>query len=288
MKSPQNDFGKQIKYAPVWQPYFRLPGQKNDGIAFGSHTRVTGNTLQIKDKIRTGEHTGESMYTQLIVLAGGAGLRFGGAGATPKPLAELHGSFMIEHVVRPFVDAGVRDIHVAAGCNFEVLHAHLSGREFAWHVHDTGADTNTGGRVKQVAAKLDTDTFFLCYADGLADLDVADLAAQHRDLQCAVTMTVCHPHSNYGIATLDGLRVTDLREKPLLRDTWVNGGFFVLDRVAIDAVKGDATSWERDTLPQLALGGQVAAYRHHGDWVTVDSQKELPDAEAFVQRRDRV
>lgn len=225
------------------------------------------------------------MYTTMIVLAGGAGLRFGGLASTPKPLAKLCGSAMIEHVVRPFVSAGVTNIHVAAGQNFDALHRHLPALNPAWHVHDTGAGTDTGGRLKKVAQMVDAETFFVAYADGLADLDVTALATQHNAARCSVTMTLCRPRSNYGIVSLEGDRVTDLREKPLLKNTWVNGGFFVVDQAALDVLDGDATSWEQDALPHLAQNGHVAAFRHHGKWITVDSQKELPLAEAFVKRR---
>ena len=46
--------------------------------------------------------------------------------------------------------------------------------EFDWTVTvaDTGADTMTGGRIKQSQKYLDDEPFLCTYGDGIADVDI--------------------------------------------------------------------------------------------------------------------
>lgn len=223
------------------------------------------------------------MVGSLIVLAGGESVRFGGKTAPPKPVAELLGAPMIEHVVQPYLRAGVRDIHVATGSNTHAIRTRLSTSDIGFHIHDTGPHTASGGRINALMEVVDNKPFHLCYADGIADLDVRALTAFHRAQDCAVTATLCHPRASYGVATVDGARITKMDEKPLLDQMWVNGGFYVVDPTRLPHIDSPQTSWEEMLLPQLAATGQLAGYRHTGQWVTVDSQKDIPTAEAALR-----
>src|SRR3546814_4438567 len=53
-------------------------------------------------------------------------------------------------------------------------------------------------------------------------------------------------------------------EKPSGDGSWINGGFFVLERGVLDYIAGDPTIWERDPLEKLARDGQISAYLHEG------------------------
>ena len=45
---------------------------------------------------------------------------------------------------------------------------------------DTGAETQTGGRIKRVGEYIGDETFMLTYGDGVADIDIAKLLEFHR------------------------------------------------------------------------------------------------------------
>ncbi len=58
-------------------------------------------------------------------------------------------------------------------------------------------------------------------------------------------MTVVRPHSQWGIALIDGSeRITGFKEKPRL-DYWINGGFFVCAPAFLESVDADSVL-ERD------------------------------------------
>jgi glucose-1-phosphate cytidylyltransferase len=137
---------------------------------------------------------------------------------------------------------------------------------------DTGRDTPTGGRVHAVLDRLGGAPFFLTYGDGVADIDLAGLAAAHAAAGATATMTVVRPELPFGVALLDGDRVTGFREKPRA-DHWVNGGFFLCEPEIGDYLAPDAVL-EREPLERLAADGRLHAHRHEGFWACMDTYKD--------------
>ena len=85
-------------------------------------------------------------------------------------------------------------------------------------------------------------------------------------------MTVVRPELPFGVAMLDGERVSGFHEKPVA-EHWVNGGFFVVEPGALEYLDGDAVL-ERAPLERLAADGALAAYRHTGFWRCLDTAKD--------------
>ena len=54
----------------------------------------------------------------------------------------------------------------------------------------------------------------------------------------------------------------------------MNGGFFVVNPVALDYITDDSTIWEREPLQKLAKGGELSAYKHYGFWQPMDTLQD--------------
>ena len=54
----------------------------------------------------------------------------------------------------------------------------------------------------------------------------------------------------------------------------MNGGFFVLEPKVFDYIAGDKTVWEREPMEQLAVDGQLSAYKHSGFWQPMDTLRD--------------
>jgi glucose-1-phosphate cytidylyltransferase len=67
-------------------------------------------------------------------------------------------------------------------------------------------------------------------------------------------------------------RVTGFQEKPILREYWINGGFFVFRPEVFECWQG--ANLERDVLPLLSSQGQLRMFRHVGFWRSMDTYKE--------------
>jgi glucose-1-phosphate cytidylyltransferase len=211
----------------------------------------------------------------VAILCGGKGTRMTGHDATvPKPLVEIGGRPILWHVMSIYAAHGLNRFILLTGHGAAEIDAFAATTPAEWDVScvDTGKETLTGGRVARARDLLQDGTFCLTYADGVADIDLDALLAFHREEGAAATMTVVRPQNPWGVANLDGDRVRGFAEKPPL-DCWVNGGFFVMEPRALDAIGADDVL-ERRPLEDLAGRNELAAYRHAGFWDCMDTYKD--------------
>jgi glucose-1-phosphate cytidylyltransferase len=140
---------------------------------------------------------------------------------------------------------------------------------------DTGENTLTGGRLRRVAEYLrDDEDFCFTYGDGVSDVNLTELIAFHRRHGRIASVTAVQPPGRYGALKMDGDAVTGFIEKPDGDGGWINGGFFVLSRAALNYVDGDLVSWEGEPLARLAIEGELQAYRHPGFWQPMDTLRD--------------
>ncbi len=237
-----------------------------------------------------------------MILAGGFGTRISEESSVrPKPMVEIGGMPILWHVMKIYASHGITDFIICCGykghmikqwfANYELRHAdvtfdlasgtrtlHRNGIE-PWTVTlaDTGEDTMTGGRVKAASKYLDKDQpFLLTYGDGVGDIDISATLSFHREHGRLATMTAVQPEGRFGAFTLaaDQPLVTSFSEKPKGDGAWVNGGFFVLNPGVIDYIQDSSTVWEQEPLKQLASDGEIAAYRHKGFWMPMDTLRD--------------
>ena len=236
---------------------------------------------------------------KVAILAGGLGTRMGQeTEIRPKPMVEIGGRPILWHVMKLYAHYGFDDFVVAAGYKGEYIkrwisdYASLAGNitvrlragqvqvrdseceDWTVHVVDTGAATNTGGRIKRLREWVGPSTFMLTWGDGVADVDLDRLLAFHRAHGRLATMTAVRPPARYGHIHTEGDRIVEFTEKPQIGEGWINGAFFVLEPGVFDYIEGDDTQWEREPLEQLAKDGELMAYRHHGFWQCMDTPRE--------------
>lgn len=212
-----------------------------------------------------------------VILCGGRGTRLGEHGrSVPKALINIGGKPIIWHLMSNYVHYGIRDFVLCLGFLGDEIEANPLLKSTDWNVTfvDTGLDTNTGGRLRQVAGELaGEETFCMTYGDGLSDVDISSLIDFHREHGRSATVTAVHPNSNFGIMDVaeDG-RITAFREKPVLKE-WINGGFFVFTQQIFDQL-GENDVLEREPFERLSEAGQMMAYKHEGFWKCMDTFKD--------------
>jgi glucose-1-phosphate cytidylyltransferase len=194
----------------------------------------------------------------------------------------VRGTPILMHVMRIYAEQGHTDFVLSVGYLKEVIGDYFRDKHTEWNVRlvDTGAETGTGGRIRRCADLLE-ETFFATYADGLSDLSLDALLAFHRSHPGLATVTAIPLPTQYGTIDLEASgRITGFREKPILREHWVNAGFFVFDRAVLDRWEGD--DLEREVFPALARDGRLYAYRHDGFFRSLDSYKDHQEIERLA------
>jgi glucose-1-phosphate cytidylyltransferase len=195
----------------------------------------------------------------------------------PKALVEIGGRPILWHVIGIYAAQGFERFLLATGYLGEAVEEFVAGEPWPGGVAvecvDTGLDTPTGGRLVRLADRLQGGTFCATYADGVADIDLAELLGFHEEHGDLATMTVVRPHLQWGVAELgSGGRVRGFAEKPR-SEHWINGGFFCFDPGALGYL-GEDSVLEREPLARLSAEDQLRAYRHEGFWDCMDTYKD--------------
>jgi glucose-1-phosphate cytidylyltransferase len=167
------------------------------------------------------------------------------------------------------------------------LEVHGSNTEsFKVTLVDTGLNTKTAGRLKQVKKYLDNEDFMLTYGDGVSDINLKELLAFHKSHNKIATVTAIQMDSRFGgMDVSDNGDVTSFREKAKDESKWINGGFFVLKPGVFNYLQKDVNNmmWEDEPLERLAEDKQLAAYQHKGFWKCMDALRDKLELEALWQ-----
>jgi len=221
---------------------------------------------------------------QVVILCGGAGRRaWPLTEDVPKPMLPIGGSPILVHLMQLFADQGHTEFVLSVGYRQEVIRDYFAGNHRDWRIDivDTGEDADTGERLRGCAPLL-RETFFATYGDGLCDVPLDALLAFHHTHGGFATLTNVPLNCQYGIVEADAQgRVVSFREKPVLREHWINAGFMVMEREIFG--KWPGPNLERDVLPSLARAGQVYAYQHDGFFKALDSAKDQQELDEMLR-----
>jgi len=237
-----------------------------------------------------------------VILAGGLGTRLSEETASrPKPMVEIGGRPILWHIMKIYAAHGITDFIVCLGYKGHVIKEyfqnyfllgsdvtfHLGSGEMtllrkateAWNVTlvDTGEHTQIGGRIRRVLQHVaDEEAFCLTYGDGVGNVDIGAVIAQHRSEGRLATVTAMQPPGRFGAIRYEGRRVLGFQEKPQGDGGWINGGFFVCSpRVGEYIPDGDdSIVWEREPMERLAADGELGVYFHDGFWQPMDTVRD--------------
>ena len=193
---------------------------------------------------------------KVIILAGGVGSRLSEESLLkPKPLIEIGGKPILWHIMKIYSSYGLNDFIICCGykgylikeyfsnyflhmsdVTFDMQNNHMEihrKRTEPWRVTlvDTGDNTLTGGRLRRVSEYLkDEENFCFTYGDGVSDVNITELIKYHKSHGKLATLTAVRPPGRYGALKFsENNSVVDFYEKPEGDESWINGGFFVLD-----------------------------------------------------------
>jgi len=221
---------------------------------------------------------------EALLLAGGKGERLGeAAGGLPKPLVPVAGRPLASYALSRLAAAGVDRVIVACAAGLEGdFERELAGYGPEIVAVGEQAPLGRGGGLRLAAsARLEDGPVLAANGDEILDVELGALLAAHGESAAAATIVVAPMPSAFGVVEL-GVddRVTAFMEAPHLPH-WVNAGLYVLGDDALGRLpeRGDH---ETLTFPQLAAEGRLAAYRHEGLWLTVNTPKDLRRAEEVL------
>ena len=248
---------------------------------------------------------------KVVIFAGGLGTRISEETDTrPKPMVEIGGKPILWHIMKIYSSYGFNDFIICLGYKGYIIkeyfmhyfihnsdvtielgsnkvEVHGSNTEsFKVTLVDTGQQTKTAGRLKQIRKYIGDEDFMLTYGDGLSDVNLEDLLKFHREKGRVATVTAVQMDARFGGMDLNNNgEVVSFREKAKDESKWINGGFFVLKPAVFNYLQGDMNEmmWEDEPLEKLTEDNQLAAYRHQGFWKCMDALRDKIELESMWQ-----
>lgn len=218
------------------------------------------------------------MKPKVVILAGGKGMRlYEETAYKPKPLVEIGHMAIIEHIMKIYMGYGFNDFIICTGYKGKMIENYFPMKSYKSPYSvtfvDTGLNTKTAGRIRQIKDHIDTEDFLLTYGDGVADIDINALYEFHKKHGKVATLTGIHPTSKFGEIVIDNGKVVEYKEKPKM-NKYVSGGFYVFNKKFFDYLKDDCF-FEQGILRQLVKEGELYAYKHDGQWECMDTYKDV-------------
>lgn len=244
---------------------------------------------------------------KVVIFAGGLGTRISEETDTrPKPMVEIGGKPILWHIMKIYSHFGLNEFIICLGYKGYVIkeyfmHYFLHNSDITIElgsnnieIHDTnteafkvtlvetGLNTKTAGRLKQIQKYIGDEDFMLTYGDGVCDVNLKELLAFHKSHNKIATVTSVQLDARFGGMDVgpDG-EVLSFREKAKDESKWINGGFFVLKSEVFNYLQGDVANkmWEDEPLESLANDNQLVAFRHRGFWKCMDALRDKIELE---------
>ena len=220
---------------------------------------------------------------KVLILCGGKGERLKPlTESVPKPLVKIKDRPILSYLLSHFESYGFREFVIAVGYKSDALIQYFkqNHRNLKIEIVNSG-DVDIIERIKD-AAKYLSDDFIVSYGDTLADVDLEGLIRFHGGHDGDVSVT-CYPlQSQFGVLEIsDNGKVASFVEKPVL-DKWINIGYFYFSQ----RIMGKVRKHNRflDFLRETIHENKLYSYKHRGLHITVNTIKELREAERNITR----
>lgn len=242
---------------------------------------------------------------KVVILAGGMQSTLSNFGeGIPKPMAEIGGKPLLWHIMKHFSEYGYSEFVICGGYRVDMIKDYFldfyiyesditvdltnntveihKKRTENWKVTvvDTGLNATPGQRILAVSEYLQEEPFIVTYGDCLSDLDVNSMVERHQQLGKLVTLVMAKPQGRKQLLTIDENDLLDYDWlNPTVADAaWVNADCFVMDSKVLGYLS-EESNLEEQVFKNLSKLGQVATYRHEGYWTTIETKRDLYEAE---------
>jgi len=226
---------------------------------------------------------------KVVVLCGGFGSRLGQeTKVIPKPMVKIDRDPILVHILKLYHKYGYSDFILALGYKGKYIQNFFRKNKFKFKVKTvfTGRKTLTGGRLFKLKKYLNKDkNFMFTYGDGVSNQNIKDLVKFHLKHKKIATMTVVRPPVRFGEVTLKQNKVIKFIEKPQIKSSWINGGFFVFNKKIFDFLNRKDEMLERRPMEKLYKKKELIAFKHHGFWQCMDTQRDKELLKKLIRKK---
>jgi dTDP-glucose pyrophosphorylase len=216
----------------------------------------------------------------MVVMAGGRGTRLRPHTENcPKPMLEVGGKPMLEHIIERAKAEGFREFVLAIHYLGNMVEDHF-GDGSKWGVSigylREESPLGTAGALSLLSARPEAP-FVVTNGDVMTDVHYGEMLEFHSRHHAAATMAVRqHELQNpFGVVRTNGVEITGFEEKPVYR-SHINAGIYVLSPDGLDALQ-PGQHCEMPTLFDRIRerSGRTIVYPMHEPWLDVGRPDDL-------------
>jgi glucose-1-phosphate cytidylyltransferase len=219
----------------------------------------------------------------VVILCGGKGERLYPLTIDiPKPLIEINGEPILWYIIEHLKKYQTRKFIITVGYKAEKIEEYFDKNHKNLNIQIVNSgDADIIKRIQDAAKYISTD-FLVLYGDTLSNVNIDKLIKYHSTNTQNVTMTVWPLVSQFGLVEIskEG-KVTSFNEKPKLPQ-WINIGYFYFNKNTFN-IYNEFDRFQ-DFLHFIAEKGDLNAYCHQGIHFTVNTIKELEEAEKQINQ----
>ncbi len=230
----------------------------------------------ITDLIRT-----DLRPNQAVIMAGGKGKRlYPLTRDVPKPMLEVRGKPILEHIINQLRQYGIFKITLAVNHLRHVIKDHFAnGEKFGVRIEYLEEDDplGTAGALSLLPDKP-SHPFLMLNGDLLQQVNFASLLTFHdrNDSQATMCSVRYRMELPFGLLEVDGNRLTRLVEKPVHAMN-ANAGIYVFNPGVLDLLKHNERCDATDLLQRLLEAGKsvgVFTLYDHEHWLDVGRKND--------------
>lgn len=248
---------------------------------------------------------------KVVILAGGYGTRLSEeTHALPKPMVTIGGMPILWHIMKYYSAFGFREFVICLGYKGHMIKEYFynywlrqsdvtlkmseTGTDVKIHKNptenweitlaETGLDSQTGLRIKNIEQYIGKERFLLTYGDGVSNVDLNALLRQHEESGKTVTITAVQPKGRFGVLDFEeDHTVTSFSEKG--KSKYINAGFMVAEPELFNYL-GANEPLEFAPFDRLVSEKKMGVYTHDGFWKCMDTLSDMNILEGIWQSGD--
>ncbi|OUR98821.1 nucleotidyl transferase [Halobacteriovorax marinus] len=253
--------------------------------------------LPIVDENRKvmGLHLWEELFSTaereniIVIMAGGKGTRLLPLTENcPKPMLEIHGKPMLEHIILKAKSDGFKNFVISLHYCGEMIESYF-GDGSSWDINieyvKEVEPLGTAGALSLLSAKPNVP-FIVTNGDVLCEVRYSEMVDFHERNDAKATMAVRHHEWQhpFGVVKIKGVDIIGFEEKPITR-SHINAGVYVLEPSSLSLLEPG----KRYDMPALFTklqnnGMRTIVYPMHEPWLDVGRPADLDKARKNIRK----
>lgn len=221
-----------------------------------------------------------------VVMAGGSGKRLRPlTDELPKPMLPLGSRPLLELIVERLKNAGIRNVNVATHYKSEIIADHFKdGQDFGVNINYVREDQPLGTAGALSLLKHSDEPLLVMNGDILTRVDFRAMLNFHKEHNAELTVAVRQYELSvpYGVIETDGVAVTGISEKPVLKQ-FINAGIYLLN----PSVRLQIPNGQHYDIPELIdnlirSGRSVVCFPIREYWLDIGRAEHYDQAKADI------